>query len=349
MNRCSLVHPVHHRAASTGVGCVLFTGDTERSAFETLEAGGPMVRRGTTTGLKHHITGTSGARATRSGRAVALVGGPPVDVQDRSGPWREAAAMRPPVDLEIVVPAYNEAARLPATLRAMTAFLARQPWTSRIVVVDNGSADDTAAAVRPVEQTEVEVVVIGCARPGKGAAVHRGLRTSQARVVGFTDADLSTPLATLVPALDALNRGAVAAIASRRAPGAQVAVAQPLGRRLGGAAFRALSRSMIPDVHDTQCGFKFFDRVAVQDALTRCRSTGFAFDVELLHAVRHGGGRIVELPVVWTDHHGTSLRPVRDGVAAFAAVARLHHDLATLPLRRRDRRTDLRLPTELAS
>lgn len=90
-------------------------------------------------------------------------------------------------------------------MTAMVAFLSEQPWTSRVVVVDNGSVDDTAAAVLPVAGGAVEVVVIGCSRPGKGAALHRGLRTSRSRFVGFTGADLSTPLESLVPALDALG------------------------------------------------------------------------------------------------------------------------------------------------
>ena len=247
----------------------------------------------------------------------------------------EEAARRTPVDLEVVVPAYNEAARLPATLTAMVGFLAEQPWSSRIVVVDNGSVDDTAAAVLSVVGRGVEAVAIGCSRPGKGAAVHRGLLTSRSRFVGFTDADLSTPLGTLLPAVAALESGATAAIASRRAPGAHVAVPQPWGRRLGGTAFRAVSRTLLPDVTDTQCGFKFFDRVAVQAALVRCRSAGFAFDVELLHYLSRAGGTIIEIPVTWTDDHpGTSLRPVRDGVAAFSSVARLHRELAAGARRR---------------
>jgi dolichyl-phosphate beta-glucosyltransferase len=241
---------------------------------------------------------------------------------------REASAVRSPVDLEVVIPAYNESGRLPATLTAMVACLSDLPWTARIVVVDNGSADDTAASVLAVPSDGVEVVAVGCSRAGKGAAVHRGLRTSRSRFVGFTDADLSTPLETFRPALAALEDGAAAAIASRHAPGASVAGRQPLGRRLGGTAFRLLTRPLLPGVHDTQCGFKFFDRAAVQAALWRCRSTGFAFDVELLRLVRDDGGHIAEIPVTWTDAEGSTLRPVRDGLAAFTAVARLHRELA---------------------
>ena len=234
------------------------------------------------------------------------------------------AAVRSPVDLEIVIPAFNESARLPMTLAAMVAFLSTRSWSSRIVVVDNGSSDDTAAVARALSCDGVEVVAIGCARAGKGAAVLRGLRTSSARWVGFTDADLSTPLATLVPAIEALEAGAAAAIASRRAPGSKLAVTQPLGRRLGGQVFRTVARPLVPGVHDTQCGFKFFDRVQVQAAVAGCRATGFAFDVDLLRQVHASGGRIVEIPVTWTDDPNSSLRPVRDGVAAVAAVGLMH-------------------------
>ncbi|MFC5066336.1 glycosyltransferase [Actinomycetospora atypica] len=246
-----------------------------------------------------------------------------------------AATDRSTVDLEVVIPAYNESGRLPATLAAMVAFLSEQPWTSRVVVVDNGSVDDTAATVLAVTGQAcnvatgwcVEAVAIGCSQAGKGAAVIRGLRTSRARIVGFTDADLSTPLETFLPVMAALEGGAAAAIASRHAPGASIATRQPLGRRLGGNAFRLLSRPLLPGIHDTQCGFKFFDREAVQSALWKCRSTGFAFDVELLRHVRDDGGRIDEVPVTWTDTTGSTLRPVRDGLAAFTAVAKLHREL----------------------
>jgi dolichyl-phosphate beta-glucosyltransferase len=242
------------------------------------------------------------------------------------------AAVRTPVDLEIVIPAYNESKRLPATLTEMAAFLTTQPWRSRIVVVDNGSSDDTSAVGDAIAgahlhahpSRRLDIVAIGCGQPGKGAAVLRGLRTSSAQFVGFTDADRSTPIATLLAAVAALEDGAAAAIASRHAPGAAYAQPQPLGRRLGGHVFRSVARPLVPGVHDTQCGFKFFDRAAVADALAQTISTGFAFDVELLRRIHDGGGHIAELPVTWTDTPGSTLRPMRDGLAAVAAVSRMH-------------------------
>jgi glycosyltransferase involved in cell wall biosynthesis len=227
---------------------------------------------------------------------------------------------RTPVDVEVVIPAFNEAARLADTLRVTATFLAGQPWLSRIVVVDNGSVDDTAAVARRCCPT---AEVIGCTRPGKGAAVRRGLLTSAATWVGFADADLSTPIETLADAVAHLERGADAVIASRHAPGAVLTRAQPAGRRLAGALFRLAVRGLVPGVHDTQCGFKFFRRDAVQFALTRCRVSDFAFDVELLRWIQRAGGRIVELPVCWTDDARSSLRPAKDGLAALRSVLSL--------------------------
>nr|MDT0659135.1 glycosyltransferase [Micromonospora sp. DSM 115978] len=236
---------------------------------------------------------------------------------------RYAPAGRGQVDLELVVPAFNEATRLPATLAEVTGFLAGQHWRSRVVVVDNGSTDDTATIV-DARDWDAEVVVLGCSRPGKGAAVRRGIAGSEARFVGFIDADLSTPVPTLTRAVAELEAGAAAAIASRHAPGARLAHPQPATRRIGGAVFRALARQLVPGVHDTQCGFKVFDRVAVQWALKRCQVSGFAFDVELLRQIRSAGGRIAEVPIIWTDDERSTFRPLRDGRAAFADLYRLY-------------------------
>ncbi len=229
----------------------------------------------------------------------------------------------PTADLEIAIPAYNEALRLPETLRRTVDFLRDQPWSSRVVVVDNGSSDGTADVVRAFSAATdgvVPVELVGCALPGKGAAVRRALLRSRARFVGFFDADLATPVETLCTVMAHLEAGAVAVIGSRYAPGARLVQHQPTARRLGGAAFRAVSRSVVPGVHDTQCGFKFFDRAALVPALVTCRTTGFAFDVELLRHLQNAGAEILEVPVAWSHGDGSSFSPLRDGMSAFRAV-----------------------------
>ncbi|QFZ24479.1 glycosyltransferase [Saccharothrix syringae] len=241
-------------------------------------------------------------------------------VRPSTGAW----SRRPAVDLEVVIPAYNEAGRLRASLAATARYLAGSPWSTRIVVVDNGSADATSRVARSgADEAAVPVSVIGCAIAGKGAAVRRGIMTSSARFVGFVDADLATPVDSLGAAVRLLERGATAVIGSRYAGGARIVRRQPVVRRVGGAAFRALARRAVPGVSDTQCGFKFFHRRAVQQALVDCEVTGFAFDVELLRGVRAAGGTVVELPVAWTDDARSSFRPLRDGLPAFRAALRL--------------------------
>ncbi|WP_281451792.1 glycosyltransferase [Paenarthrobacter nitroguajacolicus] len=230
------------------------------------------------------------------------------------------------VDLEVIIPAYNEAARIPGTLHQTIEFLAGQDWSSRIVVVDNGSVDETVALVHRISREhrgEVPVSVVGCARRGKGAAVRRGLLSGTSKFTGFFDADLATPLETLTEAMTHLSGGAAAVIASRHAPGSTFVRPQHLGRRVGGTAFRALTRSKVKGIQDTQCGFKFFERDALTTAMVQCRSTGFAFDVELLLRLQDNDASIIELPVAWTDGAKSTFRPFQDGVASFASVIQL--------------------------
>jgi glycosyltransferase involved in cell wall biosynthesis len=231
------------------------------------------------------------------------------------------------LDLSVIIPAFNEIDRLPLMLRRTVDFLSVQPWRSQIVVVDNGSVDNTAGAVRKFADSldgAVPVEVVGCARPGKGAALMRGLLGGTSRFVGFCDADLATPVETLTSAMTLLRQGATAVIASRHITGARFVQPQPLVRRAGGAAFRLLARALVHGVHDTQCGFKFFDREAMTRALVQCRTTGFAFDVELLRRIQHDGGSIVEIPVAWTDDTRSTFHPVHDGLATFGAVLQIY-------------------------
>lgn len=255
---------------------------------------------------------------TRTGQAPVMAGS-----VASHGFW-PLPSPTPLVDLDVVIPAFNEAKRLPETLRRVIPYLEGQSWRTRVVVVDNGSVDGTAAVVQSVRSESVAVQVIGCSRPGKGAAVRRGLLASTAPLTGFIDADLSTPLETFPLAMAELRRGAVAVVASRYAPGGQFVRSQPFGRRIGGTAFRMMARGLVAHVHDTQCGFKFFRRDVVHSALQRCKLTCFAFDVELLRQIQSMGERIIEVPVAWTDDTRSSLRPITDGLTSFNSLVKLY-------------------------
>jgi dolichyl-phosphate beta-glucosyltransferase len=231
--------------------------------------------------------------------------------------------LRPPVDLEIIVPALNEERRLASTIAASVEHLAAQPWTSAIVVVDNGSVDRTSDVVRQFSGRAVPVSVIGCARLGKGAAVRRGIVTSTAGIVGFMDADLATPIETIDRVLPLLATGCDAVIGSRHAALATLRLGQPLHRRVGGWAFRRLSRQLLSEFADTQCGFKFFRREVIAPLVASARVDGFAFDVEMLAQLVYAGHRVVEIPVDWTNDAASTFSAWRHGWTTFHDVLRL--------------------------
>lgn len=216
-------------------------------------------------------------------------------------------------ELEIIVPALNEEDRIALTLRALRHHLAGLTMACVITVVDNGSADATVDVVKQLDSTAVPIRVIGCRQRGKGAAVKAGVLNSTARWVGFCDADLATPVAAIDQVIDELAAGAPVVIGSRRIDGARYTRKQPLVRRAGGWAFRALARPLTGDLADTQCGFKFFEHHAALQLFGGVASFGFVFDVELLAAANRLGFSVAEVPVEWTDRSGSSFRPLEHG------------------------------------
>jgi glycosyltransferase involved in cell wall biosynthesis len=232
------------------------------------------------------------------------------------------ALLREPCHLEVLIPAKNEAGRLPRTLERTIQYLERQAYTAAVVVIDNDSFDQTTDIASRHGSGQVPVHVTGCARPGKGAAVRHGMLGSRAAFVGYMDADLATPVETLDVVMPLLRRYP-AVIASRHLPGARLAKRQPLTRSLGGAVFHTLAHRALPGLTDTQCGFKFFEGELARKVASRLTVDGFAFDVEMLRAVRDLGAEIKEVPVTWTDSKGSSLNPLRDGTQATMELLRM--------------------------
>jgi dolichyl-phosphate beta-glucosyltransferase len=259
----------------------------------------------------------SGPRHSSSGR-----------VSDGHPAETGASINREPVDLEVVVPAYNEEYRLPRTIARTVEFLAERPWKSRVVVVDNGSVDATPGVVDRFAGSSVDVEIVGCAQPGKGAAVRRGVLTGRSAVVGYMDADLATPVETIDAVMDRLQHGADVVVASRRTKGARFEVDPTLVRRAGTLAFRILTHRLVPDTSDTQCGFKFFQGHVGRQIMRNIVTTGFAFDVEVLARAHRAGFTIEEVPVRWTAVDGSRFHPIRDGVPSFLAAARIYSVLS---------------------
>ncbi len=253
---------------------------------------------------------------------------------------------RPEPWLEIVVPARNEAGRLPAGIAALTAKARTLPPGIEILVVDNASTDGTADIVRNWPDDSIPVRLLSCDRPGKGAAVRLGLLSTRAPYVGFCDADMATDLSALDVAVDLLLDGATMVLGSRSHPESVVEDRHSHLRRVGAAMFRALARRPVPDVGDTQCGFKFFAGPVARSAAAALRATGFSFDIELIARCRRQGARSVEIPVVWHDEPGSTFSPWRHSVGAFTEVGMISLILSLDRLRGRLAKRQVAAPAQ---
>lgn len=210
------------------------------------------------------------------------------------------------VSVQIVVPARNEAMRLPGGLAALCRKAAMLPMPAEILVVDSASSDSTAQIVRGWPAGPVPVRLVSCQRPGKGVAVRAGLLATTAPFVGFCDADMATDLTALDVAVRLLAAGRQVVIGSRTLADSAVSHRRSRTRRAGAAAFRALTRPIVPGVSDTQCGFKFFAGPLARAVAMSLRTAGFAFDVELLDGCLRRGASVTEIPVRWRDVPGSS-------------------------------------------
>jgi dolichyl-phosphate beta-glucosyltransferase len=223
--------------------------------------------------------------------------------------------------IEIVVPARNEARRLPEGLARLCQQAATLPMRAAVVVVDSASTDATAAVVRDFPRGPVPVSLLRCERPGKGIAVRAGLLATGAPFVGFCDADMATDLAALDVAVGLLAAGHPMVIGSRALDGSVVEARSSAVRRVGAATFRALARQIVPDATDTQCGFKFFAGPLARAAARPLRTAGFAFDVELIARCQRLGATLTEIPVHWRDVTGSTFSVSRHSAAVFRDVA----------------------------
>ena len=219
------------------------------------------------------------------------------------------------VDLSVVVPAYNEELRLPPTLAKLDAFLSTQPLRYEIVVVDDGSRDNTIGVVEAAMTTHPHLrLVRQFPNRGKGAAVRRGMLEARGQIRVMCDADGSMPpsqLPKLLAPIIACN--AEISIGSRYADGAKTDKKQPFYRVLWSRLCnRVIQRSLVPGVRDTQCGFKAFTAEAARDLFRYARIDGWAFDLEILALARRRGLRIAEVGVEWKDDGRSRVNPLKD-------------------------------------
>jgi len=240
-------------------------------------------------------------------------------------PYLELDDLGPRPELSVVIPAFNEEKRLPSSLRRILEYLEQQPFSSEVLVVDDGSRDGTPELVTrfAADDPRVRLLQYGANR-GKGYAVRYGMLQARGERILMSDADLSTPIEELEKLAAALEDGADVAIGSRALPGSYLAVHQPPLRELIGRTFNLVVRVMaVPGIHDTQCGFKLFTRVAARDVFSLLTVDQWCFDVEALLVARKMGYRIREVPITWVDERNTKVNVLRDLMRTVTDLARI--------------------------
>jgi glycosyltransferase involved in cell wall biosynthesis len=224
-------------------------------------------------------------------------------------------------ELSIVIPAYNEELRLPATLERIAAYLQVSGREAEVLVVDDGSKDRTAAVAESFRSRmpSLRVVSNGVNR-GKGYSVRHGMQEARGRIALFTDADLSAPIEEAGKLIDALENYDVA-IGSRAIDRSLISVHESRSREFAGIIFNKIVRIILwlPFV-DTQCGFKAFRRERCSIIFEQQTIERFGFDPELLYLARHHGLRAVEIPVRWGHSPATKVSMLRDSIQMFIDV-----------------------------
>jgi glycosyltransferase involved in cell wall biosynthesis len=227
---------------------------------------------------------------------------------------REPSSLEDAPLLSLVIPAYNERERLPRTLRAIRRYLTERDLAAEVIVVDDGSGDDTAVLAARRAARWPALRVVSTPHRGKGHAVREGLLAARGRYAMFCDADLSMPLAELHKFLPPERTDTEIAIASREAPGAR-RYGEPLRRHLMGRAFNLLVRALVlPGIQDSQCGFKCFHTDVARRLAAVQTLDGWGFDVELLFVARRWGYHVQEVPIEWHYAASSRIAPLRDAL-----------------------------------
>ena len=223
----------------------------------------------------------------------------------------------------IVIPAFNESARILTTLQSVVGYVRERAWRAEIIVVNDGSQDDTAGVVRAFAAEAPEVRLIeNPGNRGKGYSVRSGLLQSLGDVVMFTDSDLSAPIEEAALLFAAIEQGADIAIGSRWLESGRQTHRQPFYRQFFGRCFNAVTRMVMGlRFADTQCGFKAFTRTAAQTVFQLQTIEGWGFDPEILFIALKRGYRVVEVPVSWAHDERTRMSYLRDGIKMLGEIA----------------------------
>jgi dolichyl-phosphate beta-glucosyltransferase len=225
----------------------------------------------------------------------------------------------------IVLPAYNERERIAGTLDRILAHATARGWKFEVIVVNDGSSDDTAVIVGEYARKHPALRLLeNPGNRGKGYSVRNGMLHARGDVLLFSDADLSSPIEEADKLFAAIVKGADIAIGSRWLDRSLQIRRQPLHRRLFGRIFNLALRIILGlQFKDTQCGFKAFTRRSAQAIFPLQKIERWGFDPELLYLARKFGFTVSEVPVAWSHREGTRINPLRDGIRMFGEILRI--------------------------
>jgi len=216
--------------------------------------------------------------------------------------------------LSLIIPAYNEENRLPATLDQVLNFIHQQSYTAEILVVDNASTDRTPHIIADYAREWDTIRGLHENQPGKGAAVRKGMLSGQGKYLFMCDADLSMPINELNRFFPPGIADVDVAIATREAPGS-ARYNEPYYRHLGGRLMNFFIRLLVlPGLHDTQCGFKCFRAPVAEDLFSSLTLPGWSFDIEILTIARLRGYDIKEIPISWYFDQESKVHAIRDAI-----------------------------------
>lgn len=231
----------------------------------------------------------------------------------------------------IIIPAYNESARIGASLEKVLRFIHSEGWDAEVIVVSDGSTDNTPQIVLQQARNNPALRLLeNPGNRGKGYSVRNGMQHASGDILLFSDADLSSPIEEAPKLFAALAAGADVAIGSRWLQKELQSQKQPLYRQLFGRIFNLLLRLILGlNFKDTQCGFKAFTRRAAQIIFPLQEIERWGFDPELLYLAKKFGFKIVEVPVIWAHREGTRISPLRDGSRMFMEMLRIRWNALT--------------------
>lgn len=229
-------------------------------------------------------------------------------------------------ELSLIIPAYNEASRIVKSLNKAIDFLEKNDFDFEIIVVDDGSQDNTNEAVKQFK--DKVKLIIQTENFGKGAAVRTGMINAKGKIRLFSDADFSTPIYEIYKLIDRINQGADICIGSRAIDRSLVKEHQPFYREYMGRIFNKFVQTLIfKGINDTQCGFKIFTEKATNLIFPKAKINGFSFDVELLYLAKKQGLKVEQVAVEWYNDERSTVNPIKDSAMMFFElfkIRRLH-------------------------